>query len=138
MRALGTYLFTGMIIILSSCSTETGVEPEEKKVNPVKSTYSSISTQIFDQRCSCHHSGQTPGLQSSTAYTNIIGVSNFANTMNYIEPGKPDSSYLFQKIIESGNISGSRMPRDGATTGHLSQVELDSIRTWIENGALNN
>ena len=134
----GGLIFTG--ILISSCSTETGVEAVNG-TNPVKATYSSIATIILDNRCAksgCHLDSQNPHLSSSEAYDNIVSKKNAAGTLNYIEQGNPDDSYLYQKLLENGNRTGKRMPRDGETSGYLSQVELDSIRTWIENGALNN
>lgn len=140
---MNRFLLVGLILTVisfCSCSTETGVEPID--TNPVKATYSSISTLIFDKRCAksgCHlDSPGLPMLKSNVAYNNIVSVKNNAGSLNYIEPGNPDNSYLFQKVLKNGNRSGLRMPQDGATTGYLSQVEIDSIRVWIEMGAQNN
>jgi hypothetical protein len=135
MRRRVCYVSVIFLSILISCSTETGVDPVDNS-NPVKASYSSISTQIFDLRCSCHLDGQSPALKSSEAYGNLVGIKNAAGTQSFIEPGQPNNSYLFQKIIENGNRTGARMPRTGPP--FLSQVEIDSIRAWIENGALNN
>ncbi len=45
-----------------------------------------------------------------------------------------DNSYLFRKLT-GVSISGGLMPRRGSA---LSAAVIDSIRVWIENGALNN
>jgi len=134
-------------VFLYSCSTENSTGPKDDddgggsgvKVENVKSTFSSISSQIFDKRCSCHQANSPAAglsLKAANAYDNIVGIQSSSGS-NYIEPGNSNSSYLFLKLLGTG-ISGSRMPRDGATTGYLSQAAMDSIKAWIDNGALNN
>ncbi len=143
---MGKYLFFSLIMALlfiSSCSTETGMDTndENEPTDQLMSTFSSINTLVLSKRCAksgCHLDSINPILSSNEAYANIVGKINGERTLNYIEPGQPDRSYLFQKIISSGNRSGARMPFDGASRGYLSDAEIDSIRAWITAGAKNN
>lgn len=52
----------------------------------------------------------------------------------YITPGDPDNSVLFQKISRNFAFGGP-MPPSGSA---VSQPDLDTVRTWIEEGALDN
>jgi hypothetical protein len=54
-----------------------------------------------------------------------------------IEPGSPEISYLFHKISgtqASVGGSGARMPKGG----QLSDAEIQTLRDWIAQGALDN
>ena len=125
------------LLLLAACNVETGIEPVEKTKKVDMATYSYISTNVFDQRCAlsgCHLNNQNPRLKSDVAYNNIVNKPS-SQGLDYIEPGDPDRSYLYKKITGAAGISGARMPRGAAP---LSQATIDSIRVWIENGALNN
>lgn len=103
---------------------------------------------IFTSSCAlsgCHGSGniQPPekpmNLSAGQAYSNTVNVSSAQlGSMDRIEPGQPDRSYLVHKIqgthLTVGG-SGVRMP---ATGNFLSQSQIDLIRNWIAQGALNN
>ncbi len=52
-----------------------------------------------------------------------------------VDPGKPDDSYLVQKLRGSSSINGGRMPL-GAPP--LAADEISGIVEWIENGAREN
>jgi hypothetical protein len=57
--------------------------------------------------------------------------------MHRIEPGSPERSYLYHKITGTQadvGGSGERMPKGG----QLSDAEIQTIRTWIAQGALDN
>lgn len=103
---------------------------------------------IFTSSCAlsgCHGSGnlQPPekpmNLSAGQAYSNTVNVSSAQlGSMDRIEPGQPDRSYLVHKIqgthLTVGG-SGVRMPASG---NFLSQSQIDLIRNWIAQGALNN
>jgi hypothetical protein len=89
---------------------------------------------------SCH--GGCGGLTIS--YANMVNVkSGQVATLNYITPNDPGHSYLWCKVnptdIDCTNagtvIVGARMPLVG---GPLAAADLSSIKTWIQQGALNN
>ncbi len=60
---------------------------------------------------------------------------------NYVTPGDPDTSVLYQKIAPDGilcagenQVPTQRMPMSGP----LSEAEIALVRTWIEQGAKTN
>ena len=52
-----------------------------------------------------------------------------------VVPGKPDESYLIQKLEGRSDIVGQRMPRTGGP--YLTAGQISIIRRWIELGAKN-
>jgi hypothetical protein len=56
-----------------------------------------------------------------------------------VKPGDPDSSYVLWKLAGRGpqgeTIMGSRMPQGG---GQMSSADQALLRTWIDEGALDN
>jgi hypothetical protein len=109
-------------------------------------TFSSISQTILTPRCatSACHSGNPPAngvpvsLDAERAWADLVSVpSTQLPTMNLVEPGHPETSYLVLKLqgtqaIEGG--TGSQMPI-GADA--LTPDELSAIAAWITNGAPN-
>lgn len=128
------------IYLFSSCADSivesTPTIDETDNQNPISTTFTSIQTNVLNKSCAlsgCHVSGIVAPDLSGNSYNRI--VSKVGSTgLNYIEPNNPDNSYLLRKIIGQ-NISGSRMPR-GASP--LSQSVVDSISSWINDGAKNN
>ena len=49
-------------------------------------------------------------------------------SLDLVEPGRPDSSYLFMKVSGHKDIVGVQMP----LTGKLNEDEVSSIKQWIE------
>ena len=99
---------------------------------------------IFNAHCACHLTAtgapQGESLLEGMAYSMIVGVpATELPTMNRIEPGQPDDSFLIIKIDDgSSNVGlrvGDRMPRGMAP---LSPGEIATIRQWVTEGALNN
>ena len=105
-------------------------------------TLSQLQTAIFTPRCSGCHTGfgtSLPGVQNLTAgntFTSIVNVPSIEQpSLKRVAPGDPDHSYLVQKIEGAAGISGARMPFGGP---FLAQSDIDLVRTWIAQGALNN
>lgn len=105
----------------------------------IRATFSSIQSEVFNESCAlagCHGDVQSPNLSAGVSYNNIVNRRSFGDAnMDYIEPGNADSSYLFRKITGAPGINGVQMPRNGTP---LSTTIIDSIRVWINTGALNN
>lgn len=89
------------------------------------------------------HVGSDPqegqNLSAGQTFSNVVNVaSNQLPTMDRVEPGQPDSSYLVHKIqgthLQVGG-TGDRMP---LARSALSQAEIDVIRAWIQAGAMSN
>jgi hypothetical protein len=101
-------------------------------------------TVVFDLiafRCGCHDaveqaSGMYDLTDEDSAWSVLVGVPSFdVPTMNRIEPGDPENSYLVRKIegrhVEVGG-AGNRMPPTGFP---LREDDVARIRAWIEAGA---
>jgi hypothetical protein len=124
-------------IFIASC--EEGIVSEcPTNLDDLKfvATFSSIQSELLTKNCALSgcHAGSIPAgglvLTSEVAYNNIVNKIAFGETM-YIEPGDPDNSYLYQRV--NTNTSSVMPP-----TGKLPQYMIDTLRVWIENGALNN
>ncbi|MEE3296273.1 MAG: dockerin type I repeat-containing protein [Planctomycetota bacterium] len=96
--------------------------------------------------CGCHGGGddKPPGSMTltTTAYDSIVEVAAVqVPGMALIEPGSPEQSYLWLKLIGAqdsvcgdGDDCGSSMPLGGGLQPH----QLDLIEIWILGGALDN
>ncbi len=107
-------------------------------IDPVATAvdYSEQIQPIFSSRCTeCHSgSGAPQGLRLDTAnsYANLVGVaSREVPSLQRVEPGNPDDSYLVQKVEGTAAVGG-RMPL-GRTPLTAAQIAL--IRQWISEGA---
>ena len=90
------------------------------------------------------HAGNDPqqgqNLSTGRTFSNVVNVaSNQLPTMDRVEPGQPDSSYLVHKIqgthLTQVPGSGVQMPQGRSP---LSQTQIDLIRSWISAGARRN
>jgi len=127
-------IFISAIVFMffASCSEDSGFQ-EARVPN---ATLSSIQTNVFDRSCAlsgCHNGDERPNLSSGQSFSNLINVGS-SEGFEQVEPGNPSESYLYLKLIDT-DIEGSRMPLG---ENPLSQEITDSIKVWIENGALNN
>ena len=74
-------------------------------------------------------------LTSGHAWANLVNVaSSECTSTKLVEPSSAATSYLVKKIEGSGScLSGSRMPLGGP---YLSSTQIQAIRAWIDQGAL--
>ena len=105
-------------------------------------TFAAIQNEVLTPSCAgsnCHDtSTRSAGLDLSEgqAYDALVDVpSSQIFLRRLVAPGKPDDSYLVQKIRGSSSINGGRMPLGGAP---LSADQISGIVEWIENGAREN
>ncbi|MGD8418782.1 MAG: hypothetical protein PVH91_17090, partial [Pseudomonadales bacterium] len=96
--------------------------------------------QVFTNNCAFSgcHAGASPqqgmDLSEGQAYANIVNVpSQEMPSLDRIEPGDPDNSYLVRKIEGTGLLE--RMP---AGSPPLSDATIQLIRDWVSAGAPNN
>jgi hypothetical protein len=110
-------------------------------------TLTDLQTQIFTPICSGCHTGigtALPGVQNLTAghtFASIVNVASIEQpTLQRIKPNDADNSYLVRKILGAAGITGSRMPLGCGTAGNpcLDQATIDKVKTWVNQGALNN
>ncbi|MCX4246268.1 c-type cytochrome domain-containing protein [Paraliomyxa miuraensis] len=104
-------------------------------------TWASRIKLIFEFNCGgCHNEDSPQGnltLLGDGVYERLLQSSGQLSDMALIEPGDPDNSYLYLKLIGDDRITGLQMPYNPLTgEGSLSQAELSDIETWIINGAV--
>jgi hypothetical protein len=107
---------------------------------PFRANLSCIQQIVFTPTCAvagCHvNPGAQQGLDLSEgmAWSSLTGVpSAEVAGMNRVTAGDPDQSYLIWKLEGNPGIVGDRMPQGGP---YLSQAEIDVIRRWILDGAM--
>jgi len=82
----------------------------------------------------CHVSITSGEFNFKNGLNDLVNVPSVQSSLDYIEPGNPDASYLFRKITGTQAAvggSGTQMPQGGM----LSQQDQDLIRAWILGGA---
>jgi mono/diheme cytochrome c family protein len=131
-KSISTVVGLGVLLLactpVASIARDASVPSLSRQVQP-----------IFDANCvACHQSGaaqQGLVLESGAAFKNV-GKRSSEAPMNLIAAGKPDASYLFQKVngthlkVEG---QGARMPLGGV----LQAADIETIRLWIQGGAKN-
>lgn len=74
-------------------------------------------------------------LRAGRAYNNLVNVqSNQCGNRLRVAPGAPASSYLIDKLEGTNLCFGTKMPK----VGSLTAIEIETIRAWISQGALDN
>ena len=134
-RILFMLMTIATLTVACSTNTENLVnEPEEGGENtpPIEQvSYANDVQPIFNGTCTnCHGGSGGVNLTSFTALMSSVG-NNYGN--NVVVAGDADASGLVDKI-EPNPQHGNRMP----TNGSLTNTEIQTIRTWINEGALNN
>ncbi|UCD37111.1 MAG: T9SS type A sorting domain-containing protein [Fidelibacterota bacterium] len=102
-----------------------------------------FATQVYpifnDAGCmGCHGSngGFTIGSTAAVAYDNLVNSSSLGTCQKtYVVPGNPSGSFLYEKISGAPSC-GDRMPRNNQNYFDSHQDQLETIRVWIEEGAL--
>jgi hypothetical protein len=105
----------------------------------VETGYAGVE-KIFARSCAgtgCHVNEAAPAgkldLGEGRAYAALVGAPAIGTHMARVTPGDPEASYLWCKIAGScAQRQGARMPLDAPP---LSDVDLETVRTWIANGA---
>jgi len=99
-------------------------------------TFAEVQETIFDLSCAlsgCHVDAAWPNLSAGQAYDQIVEVAS-SRGIALVEPGDPDNSYLYRKLLADADITGVRMPPGGP---YLTAAELEAVRAWFEKGAPN-
>jgi len=147
MRSMSAAVVRGGLafaFVLLACAGDGTTDPGNGPGNAT-ATFAGDVQPIFTANCAfsgCHGGGspaQGMNLSAGQAYQSIVGVPSVElPSMDRIEPGQPDQSYLVNKIQgtqASVGGSGQRMPLGMSP---LSQDDIDTIRSWVEAGAINN
>ncbi len=120
--------------ILTLSSDDGGSEPTVSFANDVQP--------IFTANCAlagCHNAAtaqQGLVLEAGSAFSNIVNVpSSEQPSVFRVSPGDADASYLVRKIRGTSGITGGRMPLNRTP---LSAAQIDTIATWVNEGAADN
>lgn len=128
---------------LTACTNESPSLRIVTVLPPVSTaiSFSADVQPIFSQRCAksgCHVTSTAAFglvLESGQAYGNLVNVPSAEDSLlKRVEPGRSDLSYIIRKL--EGNALGSRMPADGPP--FLPDAEIQLIKDWIDQGALDN
>lgn len=107
-------------------------------------TLSSIQANVFTASCTGCHSGSSPAgsmsLESGSSYASLVGAtSSEVASLKRVNAGFANESYLINKLEgtqASAGGSGTQMPPGSGLA--LSSTTMQTIKDWINNGALNN
>ena len=129
MNTAGMVLTSIAVVLLSSCehSVDEPTGPAESKV-----TFDDIHDTVFTVCLPCHSGGTVNGGLDLSRRDDLIDTpSNGMPGIAYIRPAKPDSSYIYLKVIDDPGIVGTKMP----PTGSLPDDGIATLRDWILDGA---
>lgn len=140
LKAVGAWAFVPVslvVLLFVWAACEHIVAPPE-----LQPTLQSIQANIFSEKCArpgCHvpnGAGPMPLRTVDESFDNLVNVPSIQKpNLLRVEPGDPDESYLVLKLEDDDDIEGDRMPLTGS---RLSDTEIGTIRTWIEEGAEKN
>lgn len=105
---------------------------------PLAPTLESIQANIFSAVCTtCHRAPSLPkelNLEAGEAYQNLVDVPSVEiPSMVRVRPGDADNSYIIWKLEGREGIRNQRMPLNLPA---LPSDQIDSIKTWINEGAV--
>ena len=107
-----------------------------------EASFSSDVLPVLKRQCIiCHMPGSAQGefeLHPKKARGQLVSVKSTQAPLNLVEPGAPEKSYLFLKLVggfEEAGGWGDIMPFDAAP---LKEQQIEAIRAWIAGGAKDN
>lgn len=106
-------------------------------------TWETRISKILEANCGGCHGGAEPdagfNVLDEGVYDRLLAPSTQNPDLALIQPGAPEESYLWLKLINDEAITGLPMPYNPLTgEGSLTEAELGDIQTWIINGAVEN
>ena len=110
--------------------------PLEEDSGTLQPTFQSIQDEVFTPVCTgCHAGAGAPlglRLDEGSSYALLVNAPSVeAPTLQRVQPGNPDASYLIQKLEGTATVGG-RMPLNGPP---LPASTITVIRQWITDGA---
>jgi hypothetical protein len=138
-RTIGTLNHLPMMcLLLLACGDKDDTATDSGAA--VDATFTQVYDDILLLSCAystCHlgeGSAQLGWDDAPSAYASLVGVaSTQIESMDLVEPGAPDSSYLVWKLEENSGISGGMMP----PSVPISSDQIAMVRAWIAAGAPN-
>jgi mono/diheme cytochrome c family protein len=134
-----------LLLIAAGCGTvKSPTEPlSEPPGGATAFTFAQIQREIFTPTCAkagCHDAASASEglvLAAGQSYGLLVGHPATENgSLNRVEPGDPERSYIILKLRGDPRITGARMPLDGPP--YLSPEQIEGIAAWIRAGAPNN
>ena len=131
------------VIALLSCLAACEQPAEDPALQP---RLSSLQDEVFTGSCalaSCHSTSMLSGelvLEAGMSHEELVGVPSVQTAaldegLARVTPGDPEASFLWIKLQPDLDARYGVLMPQGSTAG-LDADKLDVIRTWIENGAL--
>ena len=125
-----THAICGLVLVAFFSTVQAGSVSFEKDVMPILNSYCVM----------CHLPGGAQGGLSlyPDAWSELVGVPSKQSPLLQVEPGSADRSYLYIKLIDSGESvggSGLLMPIQQPP---LDPDQIETIRLWIKQGAEQN
>src|SRR5262245_30656059 len=133
-----------VLLLVAACgSVKSPTEPsEEPGGGAAPLTFSRIQAEIFTPNCvkaGCHDAASASAgmvLAAGVSYGQIVDRPSTENsTLDRIEPGDPNRSYMVKKLRGDPDITGGRMPLD--QPGGLPREQIDGLIAWVRAGAPN-
>ncbi|MCF8256811.1 MAG: hypothetical protein K9J06_04630 [Flavobacteriales bacterium] len=127
------------LLLTQGCAKDEGpfyVQPPLDTINGFDTvSFADVVLPIFIQHCwVCHPPNGGMDLGLHNAYAELVNVTSTGYPPEKrVVPYDPMASVLWHKVISSGEF-GLAMPPNGVITTE----ELLSIRSWIEQGAMDN
>jgi hypothetical protein len=88
----------------------------------------------------CHLPGGEQGELSlyPDAWSELVGIPSKQSPLLQVEPGSPEKSYLYIKLIDTGESAGGSGLLMPIQQSPLDQDKIETVRLWIEQGAKQN
>jgi len=118
------------------------VGPEVPGGGAVGASFSSIAVNVLAPQCatSACHGGSPPAyspqLDADVAYDELVSRPSLQASLNLVEPGAPEQSYLVLKLRGAAGWVGG-IPSPMPTDYSLDEGDIVAIEAWIANGAPN-
>jgi hypothetical protein len=131
-----------LVFGVAACSGGSGGDgtvPTSPPPPPFGANFSEIQSNVFTPTCAtsgCHVGAGAPQglrLDEANSYALLVGVaSSEVPSVLRVAANDPTNSYLIQKLEGMASV-GSQMPLNGTA---LDQSDIDIIRQWISDGAI--
>jgi WD40 repeat protein/mono/diheme cytochrome c family protein len=122
-----------LTLSLAVCATVRAADVSAKSAvasAPAKVSYYKSVRPILQAQCQgCHQPAKAGGSYVMTVFDRLLAGGDSKEAA--VVAGKPDDSHLVELIVPTGGKA--EMPRDRPP---LAQVEIDTVRTWIAQGAV--
>ena len=136
---IGAVIIMAFAFAACSKSSSTTNNPTGPSSSDTTVSFVSEIQPIFTANCAipgCHVSSGTiapMSLEAGKSYANLVNVLSTEDASFYrVKPFNSDSSYLYLKIT---GAAGTRMPLNKQALG---QAQINTIKSWIDQGAKNN